>query len=85
MKMAAQGGGAAFQEKVRRLLSRANGRPVLRPTKRLALGDTVANSKVTKGGKNISEPRHMSRVHLWSPNRGSVLNVDRGCEPAARR
>lgn len=53
MKMAAQGRGVVFQEKVSRLLSRANGKPVLKPNKRLALGDSVANRRLRKGGKNL--------------------------------
>ncbi|XP_072246516.1 small ribosomal subunit protein mS37 [Leuresthes tenuis] len=46
--MAAQGG-AMFQEKVSRLLSRHNGKPVLKPNRTLALKDTVANRKLKKG------------------------------------
>lgn len=52
LKMAAQGSGAAFQEKVNRLLSRADGKPVLKPNKRLALRDSVANRRLRKGGKS---------------------------------
>lgn len=51
--MAAQGSGVVFQEKVSRLLSRAHGKPVLKPNKRLALGDSVANRRPKKGGKNF--------------------------------
>uniref|UniRef100_A0A3Q1FYC7 Uncharacterized protein n=1 Tax=Acanthochromis polyacanthus TaxID=80966 RepID=A0A3Q1FYC7_9TELE len=40
--MATQGG-VAFQEKVSRLLSRQNGKPVLKPSRALALGDSVSN------------------------------------------
>ncbi|XP_035518961.1 coiled-coil-helix-coiled-coil-helix domain-containing protein 1 [Morone saxatilis] len=47
--MAAQGG-VAFQEKVSRLLSKHNGRPVLKPNRTLALRDSVANRKQKKGG-----------------------------------
>ncbi|XP_038593681.1 coiled-coil-helix-coiled-coil-helix domain-containing protein 1 [Micropterus salmoides] len=46
--MAAQGG-TLFQEKVSRLLSRQNGKPVLKPNKTLALKDAVANRKLKKG------------------------------------
>ena len=50
--MAAQGSGVAFQEKVRRLLSKTHGKPVLKPNKRLALGDSVSKRKFRKEGKN---------------------------------
>lgn len=56
LKMAAQGGGIAFQEKVSRLLSRQDGKPVLKPNRRLALRDSVANRKLKKGGKNWVTP-----------------------------
>lgn len=46
--MAAQGG-SLFQEKVNRLLSRQNGKPVLKPNRTLALRDAVANRKLKKG------------------------------------
>ncbi|KAM9344540.1 small ribosomal subunit protein mS37 [Symphorus nematophorus] len=46
--MAAQGG-IAFQEKVSRLLSRQNGKPVLKPNRPLVLRDAVANRKIKKG------------------------------------
>ncbi|XP_023281467.1 coiled-coil-helix-coiled-coil-helix domain-containing protein 1 [Seriola lalandi dorsalis] len=46
--MAAQGG-ILFQEKVSRLLSRQDGRPVLKPNRTLALRDAVANRKLKKG------------------------------------
>ncbi|XP_041867151.1 coiled-coil-helix-coiled-coil-helix domain-containing protein 1 [Melanotaenia boesemani] len=46
--MAAQGG-VVFQEKVSRLLSKSNGKPVLKPNKTLALRDAVANRKLNKG------------------------------------
>ncbi|KAM8737983.1 small ribosomal subunit protein mS37 [Acanthopagrus schlegelii] len=46
--MAAQGG-IQFQEKVRKLLSRQNGKPVLKPNRTLALKDTVSNRKLKKG------------------------------------
>lgn len=49
--MAAQGG-VLFQEKVSRLLSRENGKPVLKPNRPLVLKDSVANKKPKKGGKN---------------------------------
>lgn len=49
-KMAANGG-IAFQEKVSRLLSREHGKPVIKPNRRLALKDAVANRKPKKGGK----------------------------------
>uniref|UniRef100_A0A3P8RSG6 Coiled-coil-helix-coiled-coil-helix domain containing 1 n=1 Tax=Amphiprion percula TaxID=161767 RepID=A0A3P8RSG6_AMPPE len=45
--MAAQGG-VAFQEKVSRLVSRQNGKPVLKPSRALALGDTVSNRNPKK-------------------------------------
>ncbi|XP_028279404.1 small ribosomal subunit protein mS37 [Parambassis ranga] len=44
--MAAQG---SIQEKVSRLLSRDNGKPVIKPNKALALRDAVANRKLKKG------------------------------------
>ncbi|KAI3363002.1 hypothetical protein L3Q82_011517 [Scortum barcoo] len=47
--MAAQGG-VHFQDKVSRLLSRENGKPVLKPNRTLALRDAVANRKLKKGG-----------------------------------
>ncbi|XP_034407932.1 coiled-coil-helix-coiled-coil-helix domain-containing protein 1 [Cyclopterus lumpus] len=46
--MAAQGG-ILFQEKVSRLLSGHNGKPVLKPNRTLALKDEVANRKLKKG------------------------------------
>lgn len=46
--MAAQGG-IVFQEKVSRLISRQNGKPVLKPNRTLALRDAVANRKLKKG------------------------------------
>ncbi|KAL6101410.1 chchd1 [Pungitius sinensis] len=46
--MAAQGG-ILFQEKVSRLLSGHNGKPVLKPNRTLALKDSVANRKPKKG------------------------------------
>ncbi|XP_039995907.1 coiled-coil-helix-coiled-coil-helix domain-containing protein 1 [Xiphias gladius] len=46
--MAAQGG-VLFQEKVSRLLSRQDGKPVLKPNRTLALRDAVANRKLKKG------------------------------------
>lgn len=46
--MAAQGG-VAFQEKVSKLISRQNGKPVLKPNKPLVLKDAVANRKPKKG------------------------------------
>lgn len=46
--MAAQGG-VVFQEKVSKLLSRQNGKPVLKPNKALVLKDVVANRKPKKG------------------------------------
>ncbi|KAM6922776.1 small ribosomal subunit protein mS37 [Lycodopsis pacificus] len=46
--MAAQGG-ILFQEKVSRLLSGHNGKPVLKPNRTLALRDAVANRKLKKG------------------------------------
>lgn len=52
MEMAAQAGGIVFQEKVSRLLARGNGRPVLKPNKKLVLGDSVANRRLRKGGEN---------------------------------
>ncbi|XP_076600098.1 small ribosomal subunit protein mS37 [Chaetodon auriga] len=46
--MAAQRGDL-FQEKISRLLSRSNGKPVLKPNRTLALRDAVANRKLKKG------------------------------------
>lgn len=46
--MAAQGG-VQFQEKVNRLISKQNGKPVLKPNKTLALRDAVASRKLKKG------------------------------------
>ncbi|KAF3708505.1 Coiled-coil-helix-coiled-coil-helix domain-containing protein 1 [Channa argus] len=46
--MAAQGG-IVFLEKVRRLISKQDGKPVLKPNRPLALRDTVANRKLKKG------------------------------------
>ncbi|XP_026164580.1 small ribosomal subunit protein mS37 [Mastacembelus armatus] len=46
--MAAQGG-ILFQEKVSRLLSRKDGKAVLRPNRPLCLKDAVANRKAKKG------------------------------------
>ncbi|XP_071337739.1 small ribosomal subunit protein mS37 [Trachinotus anak] len=46
--MAAQGG-APFLEKVRKLLGRQDGKPVLKPNRTLALRDAVANRKLKKG------------------------------------
>ncbi|XP_028983070.1 coiled-coil-helix-coiled-coil-helix domain-containing protein 1 [Betta splendens] len=40
---------AAFQEKVSRLLSRRDGKPVLKPNKPLVLRDAVANRQLKKG------------------------------------
>ncbi|XP_041755124.1 coiled-coil-helix-coiled-coil-helix domain-containing protein 1-like [Coregonus clupeaformis] len=42
-------GGTALQEKVSRMLSRKQKRPVLKPNKPLALKDEVANRKMKKG------------------------------------
>uniref|UniRef100_A0A1A8FTW1 Coiled-coil-helix-coiled-coil-helix domain containing 1 n=1 Tax=Nothobranchius korthausae TaxID=1143690 RepID=A0A1A8FTW1_9TELE len=42
-------GGIEFQEKVSRLLSKQNGKPVLKPNRPLVLKDTVANRKPQKG------------------------------------
>uniref|UniRef100_A0A1A8QPI5 Coiled-coil-helix-coiled-coil-helix domain containing 1 n=1 Tax=Nothobranchius rachovii TaxID=451742 RepID=A0A1A8QPI5_9TELE len=42
-------GGIQFQEKVSRLLSRQNGKPVLKPNRPLVLKDSVANRKPQKG------------------------------------
>lgn len=42
-------GGAAVQEKVSRLLSGQNGKPVLKPNRTLALKDAVAGRKPGKG------------------------------------
>ncbi|XP_056291542.1 coiled-coil-helix-coiled-coil-helix domain-containing protein 1 [Pseudoliparis swirei] len=46
--MAAQGG-ILFQEKVSRMLSRRDGKPVLKPNRPLVLKDQVANRKLKKG------------------------------------
>ncbi|XP_068424517.1 small ribosomal subunit protein mS37 [Clinocottus analis] len=46
--MAAQGG-ILFQEKVARLVSKRNGKPVLKPNRPLVLKDAVANRKLNKG------------------------------------
>ncbi|KAG8435087.1 hypothetical protein GDO86_013155 [Hymenochirus boettgeri] len=45
--MAAQG--MSLQEKVAKLLSRRNGKPVLKPNRTLALADSVANRKPRLG------------------------------------
>uniref|UniRef100_A0A1A7YDH6 Coiled-coil-helix-coiled-coil-helix domain containing 1 n=1 Tax=Iconisemion striatum TaxID=60296 RepID=A0A1A7YDH6_9TELE len=42
-------GSVQFQEKVSRLLSRQNGKPVLKPNRPLVLKDSVANRKPKKG------------------------------------
>uniref|UniRef100_A0A1A8JGM0 Coiled-coil-helix-coiled-coil-helix domain containing 1 n=1 Tax=Nothobranchius kuhntae TaxID=321403 RepID=A0A1A8JGM0_NOTKU len=42
-------GGIQFQEKVARLLSRQNGKPVLKPNRPLVLKDSVANRRPQKG------------------------------------
>ncbi|XP_030012374.1 small ribosomal subunit protein mS37 [Sphaeramia orbicularis] len=42
-------GGILFQEKVARLVSKQNGRPVLKPSRPLVLSDSVANRKPKKG------------------------------------
>lgn len=54
LEMAAQAGGVAFQEKVSRLLRGGSGRPVLKPNKKLVLGDAVANRRLRKGGEDRS-------------------------------
>ncbi|KAM3606932.1 uncharacterized protein V6R79_025877 [Siganus canaliculatus] len=46
--MAAQRG-IVFQEKVSRLISKENGKPVIKPNRTLALRDAVANRKLKKG------------------------------------
>lgn len=46
--MAVQAGGVSIQQKVSRLLSRQNGKPVLKPNRPLVLQDTVANRKPKK-------------------------------------
>lgn len=51
--MAAQGG-SVFLEKVGRLLSKENGKPVLKPNRPLVLKDAVANRKLKKGGREKS-------------------------------
>ncbi|XP_029305838.1 small ribosomal subunit protein mS37 [Cottoperca gobio] len=48
--MMASKGGILFQEKVSRMLSGHNGKPVLKPKKTLALKDEVANRKFKTGG-----------------------------------
>ncbi|OCT71913.1 coiled-coil-helix-coiled-coil-helix domain-containing protein 1 [Xenopus laevis] len=45
--MASQG--ISLQDKVAKLLSRRNGKPVLKPNRALALADTVANRKARLG------------------------------------
>uniref|UniRef100_A0A8D3BNE0 Coiled-coil-helix-coiled-coil-helix domain containing 1 n=1 Tax=Scophthalmus maximus TaxID=52904 RepID=A0A8D3BNE0_SCOMX len=42
-------GGVAFLQKVNKMLSRQNGKPVLKPNRPLALRDTVADRKLSKG------------------------------------
>lgn len=54
--MAAQGG-VPILEKVSRLLSRQNGKPVLKPNRPLVLRDAVANRKLRKGGKSAERDR----------------------------
>lgn len=49
--MATQGG-IQYLEKVNRLLSKQNGKPVLKPNRALILKDKVANRKMKKGGTN---------------------------------
>lgn len=49
----AKQGGIQYLEKVNRLLSRQNGKPVLKPNRALILKDKVANRKVKKGGKSV--------------------------------
>ncbi|XP_077437798.1 small ribosomal subunit protein mS37 [Vanacampus margaritifer] len=46
--MAAQGG-ILFQEKVNRMVSKQNGKPVLKPNKPLVLKDSVTSRKLNKG------------------------------------
>lgn len=46
--------GIEFLEKVSRLLSRQNKKPVLKPNRPLVLKDAVANRKLQKGGKETS-------------------------------
>lgn len=53
--MAAQGGGVLFQEKVSRLLSKRDGKAVLKPNRPLALRDAVANRKLKKGGETAED------------------------------
>uniref|UniRef100_A0AAQ6A490 CHCH domain-containing protein n=1 Tax=Amphiprion ocellaris TaxID=80972 RepID=A0AAQ6A490_AMPOC len=71
--MAAQGG-VAFQEKVSRLVSRQNGKPVLKPSRALALGDTVSNRNPKKRGEQGEQSM------LWM--RGVFDNVAGSAETA---
>ncbi|KAG7999857.1 Neurotrypsin, partial [Nibea albiflora] len=83
--MAAQGG-ILFQEKVSRLLSRRDGKPVLKPNKSLTLQDAVANRKMKKGGKDTFKKTAVSTAPLSCSEgftelgyyNGSVSHTDSG-------
>ncbi|XP_059215321.1 coiled-coil-helix-coiled-coil-helix domain-containing protein 1 [Centropristis striata] len=64
--MSAQGG-VLFQEKVSRLLSRQNGKPVLKPNKPLVLRDEVANRKLHKG-EATCVTEMMAVMACWKKN-----------------
>lgn len=51
-------GGVLLQGKVSRMMSRVDGKPVLKPNRPLVLKDTVANRKPKKGG----EERDLKKV-----------------------
>ncbi|KAK7901158.1 hypothetical protein WMY93_017927 [Mugilogobius chulae] len=55
-----------IQDKVRRLLSRSNGKPVLRPNRPLSLKDSVANRKLTKEATCVTEMSLM--MACWKQN-----------------
>ncbi|XP_026209449.1 coiled-coil-helix-coiled-coil-helix domain-containing protein 1 isoform X2 [Anabas testudineus] len=73
--MAAQGGGVLFQEKVSRLLSKRDGKAVLKPNRPLALRDAVANRKLKKGGET-AEDWGLRDVMTPAPKRGHLYHRD---------
>nr|XP_020463185.1 coiled-coil-helix-coiled-coil-helix domain-containing protein 1 [Monopterus albus]XP_020463186.1 coiled-coil-helix-coiled-coil-helix domain-containing protein 1 [Monopterus albus] len=64
--MAAQGG-IQIQEKVGRLLSKQNGKPVLKPNKALVLKDAVGNRKPKKG-EATCVPEMSLLMACWKDN-----------------
>lgn len=59
---------SALEEKVNRLLSRTNGKPILKPNKPLVLKDEVANRKMRRGGKISDKMRKKEKKTFRKDN-----------------